>query len=88
LQKKHPEFVLEQPKWPFSESDLRDNVTHWPGAWLWRLSAGMPGKTVKFDLREQMVIAFNPYKLMEMSFSEGNKAPEQAKYTQIFHTTS
>jgi cephalosporin hydroxylase len=30
----HPEFVLEQPAWPFNESDLTDNVTHWPGAWL------------------------------------------------------
>ncbi|MDQ6654138.1 MAG: cephalosporin hydroxylase family protein [Acidobacteriota bacterium] len=29
-----PEFVLEQPAWPFNESDLTDNVTHWPGAWL------------------------------------------------------
>jgi cephalosporin hydroxylase len=34
---KHPEFVLEQPKWPFSESDLTKNVTHWPGAWLRRV---------------------------------------------------
>ena len=33
---KHPEFVLEQPKWPFRESDLTENVTHWPGAWLRR----------------------------------------------------
>lgn len=33
---RHPEFVLEQPKWPFSESDLTENVTHWPGAWLRR----------------------------------------------------
>ncbi len=33
---RHPEFVLEQPKWPFSESDLTENVTHWPGAWLKR----------------------------------------------------
>lgn len=32
----HPEFVLEQPQWPFSESDLTKNVTHWPGAWLRR----------------------------------------------------
>ena len=30
----HPEFVLEQPAWPFSESDLTENITHWPGAWL------------------------------------------------------
>jgi cephalosporin hydroxylase len=35
--KKHPEFLLEQPAWPFNESDLTTNVTHWPGAWLRRL---------------------------------------------------
>jgi cephalosporin hydroxylase len=33
----HPEFALEQPQWPFSESELSQNVTHWPGAWLRRL---------------------------------------------------
>ena len=33
---RHPEFVLEQPLWSFSESDLTENVTHWPGAWLRR----------------------------------------------------
>ena len=33
---RHPEFVLEQPKWPFAESDLTENITHWPGAWLCR----------------------------------------------------
>lgn len=33
----HPEFVLEQPAWPFNESDLTDNITHWPSAWLRRL---------------------------------------------------
>jgi cephalosporin hydroxylase len=33
----HPEFVLEQPPWPFSESALRRNVTHWPDAWLRRV---------------------------------------------------
>ncbi len=32
----HPEFVLEQPVWPFNESGLRRNLTHWPGAWLRR----------------------------------------------------
>jgi cephalosporin hydroxylase len=32
----HPEFVLAQPAWPFSESQLTDNITHWPGAWLRR----------------------------------------------------
>lgn len=30
----HPEFILEQPAWPFNESDLTENITHWPGAWL------------------------------------------------------
>lgn len=34
---RHPEFVLEQPAWPFNESGLRENITHWPGAWLRRL---------------------------------------------------
>ncbi len=33
----HPEFVVEQPQWPFSESEVSQNVTHWPGAWLRRL---------------------------------------------------
>lgn len=33
---KHPEFVLEQPKWPFNESTLTENITHWPSAWLRR----------------------------------------------------
>jgi cephalosporin hydroxylase len=33
---RHPEFVLEQPAWPFNESELRDNITHWPNAWLRR----------------------------------------------------
>ncbi len=33
----HPEFVLEQPAWPFNESELKKNVTHWPGAWLRRV---------------------------------------------------
>ncbi len=31
---KHPEFVLEQPRWMFNESGLTANVTYWPGAWL------------------------------------------------------
>lgn len=34
----HPEFVLEQPAWPFNESPLTKNVTHWPGAWLRRVA--------------------------------------------------
>lgn len=33
---KHPEFVIEQPAWPFNESGLDQNITHWPGAWLRR----------------------------------------------------
>jgi cephalosporin hydroxylase len=32
----HPEFILEQPAWPFNESGLTENITHWPGAWLRR----------------------------------------------------
>lgn len=32
----HPEFKLEQPDWPFNESGLTENITHWPGAWLRR----------------------------------------------------
>ncbi len=32
----HPEFTIEQPAWPFNESDLAENITHWPGAWLRR----------------------------------------------------
>ncbi len=31
---KHADFVLEQPAWPFNESELSENITHWPGAWL------------------------------------------------------
>jgi cephalosporin hydroxylase len=36
----HPEFVIEQPAWPFNESALCENVTYWPSAWLRRLSIG------------------------------------------------
>jgi cephalosporin hydroxylase len=32
----HPEFEIMQPVWPFNESDLSRNVTHWPSAWLRR----------------------------------------------------
>lgn len=35
----HAEFVLEQPPWTFNESELTENITHWPGAWLRRKSA-------------------------------------------------
>jgi cephalosporin hydroxylase len=30
----HPQFILEQPVWLFNESELSENVTHWPGACL------------------------------------------------------
>jgi cephalosporin hydroxylase len=33
---KHPEFIIERPAWPFNESALDQNITHWPGAWLKR----------------------------------------------------
>jgi cephalosporin hydroxylase len=33
---RHPEFIIEQPSWRFNESDLTENITHWPGAWLKR----------------------------------------------------
>lgn len=35
--KAHPEFVLEQPPWPFNESQLSRNITHWPSAFLRRV---------------------------------------------------
>lgn len=34
--KRHPEFVVEQPRWLFNESELTKNVTHWPCAFLRR----------------------------------------------------
>lgn len=34
---KHPEFIIDQPHWPFNESYLKENVTHWPCAWLRRI---------------------------------------------------
>lgn len=36
--KAHPNFIIEQPSWPFNESTLKDNITHWPGAWIKRVS--------------------------------------------------
>ena len=35
---RHPDFAVEQPAWPFNESGLTRNLTHWPGAWLRRVS--------------------------------------------------
>lgn len=34
---RHPDFVIEQPAWPFNESTLTQNVTHYPSAWLKRI---------------------------------------------------
>lgn len=34
----HPDFVIEQPAWPFNESSLSQNITHWPNAWLKRIA--------------------------------------------------
>ena len=33
----NPEFVVEQPEWAFNESELTENITHWPGAYLRRM---------------------------------------------------
>ena len=35
--KSHDNFEIEQPEWPFNESDLRENITYWPGAYLKRI---------------------------------------------------
>ena len=32
--KNHDDFIIEQPKWMFNESNLDKNITHWPNAWL------------------------------------------------------
>ncbi len=34
----HPEFSIEQPAWPFNESALTKNITHWPCAWLKKIT--------------------------------------------------
>jgi cephalosporin hydroxylase len=36
---KNPEFVVEQPEWTFNESELTENITHWPGAYLRRIQS-------------------------------------------------
>jgi cephalosporin hydroxylase len=33
-----PDFVLEEPKWRFNESELDRTITAWPGAWLKRVA--------------------------------------------------
>lgn len=35
---RNKDFVVEQPKWPFNESTLSENLTHWPMAWVKRIS--------------------------------------------------
>ncbi len=30
----HSDFEIEQPEWPFNESNLNKNITHWPSAWV------------------------------------------------------
>jgi cephalosporin hydroxylase len=35
---KHPNFVIEEPQRPFNESTLKGNITHWPDAWIRRVS--------------------------------------------------
>lgn len=34
--RRHKDFSVVQPPWPFNESKLTTNITHWPGAWLLR----------------------------------------------------
>ena len=36
---KNQEFMIEQPEWMFNESELTDNITHWPGAYLRRIQS-------------------------------------------------
>jgi cephalosporin hydroxylase len=33
----NPQFVIEQPVWPFNESKLEKNITHWPSSYLKRV---------------------------------------------------
>ena len=33
----NPNYVLEEPAWPFNESQLRERITHWPGAYVKRV---------------------------------------------------
>ena len=34
---RHPEFVLEEPRWRFNESGLDRTITAWPAGWLKRI---------------------------------------------------
>lgn len=51
---RHPEFVIEQPAWPFNESWLTKNVTYWPSAWLRRVKARASHPTKEYE-HEQTV---------------------------------
>lgn len=44
---RHSEFVVEQPAWPFNESMLSENITHWPGAWLRRIQVPADNSAIK-----------------------------------------
>jgi cephalosporin hydroxylase len=33
---KNPDFIIEQPEWFFNESELDENITHWPQGWIRR----------------------------------------------------
>jgi cephalosporin hydroxylase len=33
----NPDFVIEEPKWPFNEGVVRERVTYWPGAFVKRI---------------------------------------------------
>ena len=35
--RENPDFSIEQPDWPFNESTLSKNVTHWPAAYIKRI---------------------------------------------------
>lgn len=32
----NPDFIIEQPEWLFNESELDENITHWPQGWIRR----------------------------------------------------
>ena len=34
---KRPDFRIQQPHWPFNESTLSENITHWPSAWIQKI---------------------------------------------------
>lgn len=39
--KRHPEFVIEEPRWRFNESALEKTITAWPSAWLRKVGGYM-----------------------------------------------